>query len=99
MFLDLIVDKEVFIHGMERMEDAVSSYIHICFVANLEFPSGSGILSTFLQRWVAKLDEFGTTAARTKKDHARKEDKSGRSFTKAFDHYAKVVYILTSGMK
>jgi hypothetical protein len=99
VFFDLIVEKEVFVHGMTRLEDAISSFLHICFAANLHFPNGSGILCTFLQRWVAKLDEFGTTAAKYNKDQVSKEDKVGRSFKKAFEDYAKKVFILTSGMK
>jgi hypothetical protein len=96
VFFDLVVEKEVFIHGMERLEDAISSFLHLCFVANLHFPKGSGILSTFLQRWVAKLDEHGTTAANSRKDMASKEDKAGRSFKKAFDDYAIKMFLLNS---
>jgi hypothetical protein len=43
---------------------------------------------------VAKLDEHGTTAARSKKDQSNKEDKSGRSYKKVFDEYAKRVFEL-----
>ncbi len=99
VFFDLFVEKDVFVHGMERLEEAVSSFLHVCFVANLEFPRGSGTLCTFLQRWVAKLDQHGTMAARHKKDQANKEDKSNCSFVKAFDDYAKKVFILTGGLK
>jgi hypothetical protein len=96
VFFDLILEKQVFVHGMERLEDAVSSFLHLCFVANLQFPKGSGILCTFLQRWVAKLDEHGTTAASSRKDLANKEDKAGRSFKKAFDDYAIKLFVLNS---
>jgi hypothetical protein len=98
VFLDLLVEKTLFIHGMESLEQAVSSFLHVCFVANLEFPVGSGILCTFLQRWVGKLDEHGTTA-KNRKDLASAKDKVGRSFQKAFDDYAKKVFVLTTGRK
>ncbi len=94
MYFDLLVEKVVFIHGMERLEDAISSFFHLCFVANIQYPNGSGLLCTLLQRWVAKLDEHGTTAARSKKDQSNKEDKSGRSYKKVFDEYAKRVFEL-----
>jgi hypothetical protein len=99
VFFDLMVEKAVFIHGMTRLEDAISSFLHVCFVANLHFPSGSGILCTFLQRWVAKLDEYGTSAAKHKKDKVSRDDKSGRSFNKAFGDFAQKMFVLTSGMK
>jgi hypothetical protein len=69
-----MLEKQVFVHGMETLKEAISSFLHICFIANLRFPVGSGILSTFLQRWVVKLDENGTTADRIKKDQVSKED-------------------------
>jgi hypothetical protein len=84
---------------MESIEMAVSSFIHICFVANMEYPKGSGLLCTFLQRWVAKLDQHGTIASRSKKDQIAKEDKSSRSFKKAFDDYAQKVFVLLAGKK
>ena len=97
MYFDLILEKQVFVYGMESLEEAISSYLYICFIANLRFPIGSGILSTFLQRWVAKLDEHGTTAARTKKDQVSKEDKAaGRSFNKAFEAYTSKMYMVLS---
>jgi hypothetical protein len=96
VYFDLIVEKEVFVHGMERLEDAISSFLHLCFIANLQFPKGSGILCTFLQRWVAKLDEHGTSAASCRKDLAHKEDKAGRSFKKAFDDYAIKLFVINS---
>jgi hypothetical protein len=96
VYFDLIVEKSVFIHGMERLEEAVSSFLHVCFVANIQYPNGSGLLCTLLQRWVAKLDEHGTTADLTKKDQANKEDKSGRSYKKIFGEYAQKVFKLLS---
>jgi hypothetical protein len=91
-----MVEKQVFISGMESLEQAVSSFIHLCFVANIQYPVGSGILCTFLQRWVAKLDEHGTTAARTRKDQSAKEDKSSRAFKKIFDEYTRKMFIILS---
>ncbi len=91
---DLVVERQPFISGMETLEEAISSFLHVCFVANMEYPSGSGILATFLQRWVAKLDQHGTTAAETKRDLVNKADKSGRNFQKAFDDLAKKVFML-----
>ncbi len=62
----------------------------------MEYPPGSGILSTFLQRWVGKLDQNGTTAARSKKDLVNKDDKIGRAFKKAFEDYSSKVFVLTN---
>ncbi len=84
---------------METLEEAVSSYLHICFIAHLEFPNGSGILSTFLQRWVAKLDEHGTKATGRKDTLVNKQDKTGRAFNKAFEDYGSKVFVLTNGLK
>jgi hypothetical protein len=100
VYFDLMLEKQVFVHGMETLEEAISSFLHICFIANLRFPVGSGILSTFLQRWVAKLDENGTTADRIKKDQVSKQDKADRSFKKSFEIYTSKMYVLlrSSGM-
>jgi hypothetical protein len=56
--------------------------------------------STFLQRWVAKLDENGTTADRIKKDQVIKQDKQDRSFKKSLETYTSKMYVLlrSSGM-
>jgi hypothetical protein len=94
VFFDLVVERQPFISGMKTLEEAVSSFLHLCFVANMEYPSGSGILATFLQRWVAKLDQHGTQATVAKKDLVNKSDKSGRGFQKAFDDLAKKVFML-----
>ncbi len=93
------MEKQIFVHGMECLEMAVSSFLHICFVANMQYPKGSGLLCTFLQRWVAKLDEHGTIASRTKKDQVAKEDKSCRSFKKVFEDYAQKMFVLLAGKK
>ena len=77
----------------------MTSFLHLCFVCNMEYPEGSGLLCTFLQRWVAKLDEYGTTADRSKKDHVAKGDKAGRSFSKVFDDYARKLFILSRAAK
>jgi hypothetical protein len=95
----LIVEKAVFISSMETLEKAICSFLYLCFVANLEFPSGSGILATFLQRWVAKLDEHGTTAAASRRDLVQKQDKNGRAFNKAFLDYGSKVFVLSRGKK
>ena len=95
---DLIVEKDTFIAGMETLEDALSSFLHVCFVANMNYPVGSGILCTWIQRFVAKLDEHGTTAGRQKKDQTAKEDKAARSMKKTFDYYKKKMFIILSNM-
>jgi len=96
---DLAVEKRIFIHGMDSLEQAISSLLHVCFVANMEYPNGSGMLCTFLQRWVAKLDENGTTARRSRKDQASKNDSSCKAFDKFFSEYAKKVFVLSAGQR
>jgi hypothetical protein len=93
---DLIVEKETFISGMETLEEAVSSFLHVCFVANMHCPVESGILCTWIQRFVAKLDEHGTAAGRQKKDQTAKEDKAARSLKKVFDDYKEKMFIILS---
>jgi hypothetical protein len=42
---NLIVKKEPpFISRMETREDAVASFLHICFVTNMQYPIDSGNL-------------------------------------------------------
>jgi hypothetical protein len=60
--------------------EAVCSFLHLCFTANIEYPVGSSTLCTFLQRLVTILDENGTTATRTRKDQSAKDEKSSRWF-------------------
>jgi len=36
---DLIVNKEPLIQGMKTLEDIVSAFLHLCFVANLQYPA------------------------------------------------------------
>ena len=91
-----MVEKNIFLHGLENIEKAIASLLHICFVANMAYPVGSGMLCTFLQRWVAKLDENGTVAKQSRKDQTSKIDPSSRCFKKIFDDYAAKVYVLTS---
>jgi hypothetical protein len=95
---DLLVEKEIFISGMTTLEEAVSSFLHVCFVANIHYPVGSGFLCTYLQRYAAKLDEHGTTAAMKKKDQAAKEDKSLRPFKKLFDDFRQKMYDILSNV-
>jgi hypothetical protein len=33
-----MMDAEPFIAGMDSLADAVSSFFHLCFIANLEYP-------------------------------------------------------------
>lgn len=98
VYFDLIVEKEAFISGMETLEEAVSSFLHICFVTNMHYPVGSGNVSTYLQRYVAKLDENGTTATRTRKDQVAKEDKAARSLKKVFEEFNKKMYVILSNL-
>jgi hypothetical protein len=35
---DLIVEKEPFVTGMDTLEKAVSSLLHVTFVANMHYP-------------------------------------------------------------
>ena len=70
-------------------EEGVASYLYLCFTCNLEYPKGSGILCTILQRWVAKLDEHGTMSTTSRKDKLDKSDK-GKTFSSAFNAYCRV---------
>ena len=36
--IDLVVDGKAFIVGLESMEKAVASFLHLCFVANMSYP-------------------------------------------------------------
>ena len=81
---------------MELLEEAVASFLHLCFVTNMMYPVGSEMLCTYLQRWVAKLDEHGTTAGLKKKDQAAKEDKTAKSFKKMFDEFRQKMYDILS---
>jgi hypothetical protein len=99
VFFDLIVEGEVFISELDTLEKARSSFFHICFVANIKYPVGSGILCSFLQRCAAKLDELGTTASFGKKDQVAKEDKTLRPFRKIFDRFCSKMYVIISNRK
>jgi hypothetical protein len=35
---DLAVEREALVCGMDNLEDAVSSFLHLSFVANMEYP-------------------------------------------------------------
>jgi hypothetical protein len=93
---DLIVDGEPFISELDTLEKAVASFFHLCFVANIVYPVGSGMLCCFLQCCVAKLDELGTTATFAKKDQVAKEDKASRPFKKTFAEFARKMYVIVS---
>ncbi len=78
---DLIVEKEVFICGLTNLEDAVSSFLHLCFVANMEYPK---VLIVRYKRIfvlnpinVERLEihfSFGWTSCFTRNDNVRKHD-------------------------
>ena len=89
----MVVEIELFLRGLESIEEAVTSFLQLCFVCHLEYRylKSAGILCTFLQRWVAKRDEFGHKSV-GKSDLACKADKSGRSFKKVFEDYSAKVY-------
>ncbi len=50
VIFDLIVKKQEFISGMETLEEAVTSFLHICFVSNMQYPVGSGMLCSQEER-------------------------------------------------
>ena len=54
---------------------------------HFKYSVGSGILCTFLQRSVAKLNENGTTTNFRKKDQVAKEEKALHPFRKFFDEF------------
>ena len=97
MVFDLMIEQRVFISGMDTLEKAISSFLHLCFIGNVCYPAGSALLCTFLQRWVAKLDKHGTTATRTKKDQAAKADKATRPFKKVIDEFKAKLWDIEHG--
>ena len=76
---------------MESLEQAVSSFLHLCFVTNMIYPVGSGMLG---MAW------HGTSIAPVllvkKKDKAAKEDKTAKSFKKMFDEFRQKMYDILS---
>ncbi len=98
MVFDLVVERAPFISNMESLEEAISSFLHVTFVADMEYPLGSGILATFLQRFVARLDHYGLQAKTTKKDMVQKSDKAsgGKQFEKAIDAMSRRCFMLHS---
>jgi hypothetical protein len=92
-----MLEQRVFILGMDTLEKAISSFLHLCFIGNVRYPAGSALLCTFLQRWVAKLDEHGTTATRTKKDKLAKEDKATRPFKKVIQEFKAKLWDIKHG--
>jgi hypothetical protein len=84
--LDLVVEKEILVTNIKTLEEAVAGFLSLCFIANLKYPDGSGVLCTVLQRCVAKLDEHGTTATMSKKSLVSKND-GGKCFNAAWAAY------------
>ena len=41
---ELVVEKTPFLVGLQTLEDAVTAYLHVCFVANMHYPKGTIIL-------------------------------------------------------
>lgn len=35
---DIALEKSVFISGLDTLEEAVASFMHLCFTANIEYP-------------------------------------------------------------
>jgi len=96
------VENKTFLHGLESLEKSISSFFHLCFVANLQYryPVGSANLGTFLQHFVAKLlDEHGTTAKRKKRNQTVKEDKLSKIFDKIVSNYATRLLLIKSASK
>ena len=91
-----MMEQRVFISEMNTLEEAVSSFLHLCFVGNFNYPVGSAFLSTFLQRWVAKIDENGTKSSNSKKNQLAKEDKSARLLEKAFTDFKTTLFDITN---
>ena len=40
----LVVEKTPFLVDLQTLEDAVTAYLHVCFVANMHYPKGTIIL-------------------------------------------------------
>jgi hypothetical protein len=95
---DLVVEKKILISEMHTLEEAVSSFLHLCFVANIHYPVGSGFLCTYLQRYAGKLDEHGTTATMKKRDQASKDYKALRPLKKVFDEFRQKMYDILSSL-
>jgi hypothetical protein len=38
---DIALEKAVFISGLDTLEEAVASFLHCCFTANIEYPKES----------------------------------------------------------
>jgi len=43
--LDLVVEREVLISGLETLEAAVFSFLALCFVCNMEYPKVNKIVA------------------------------------------------------
>lgn len=59
----------------------------------MEYPKGSRILCSLLQRWVAKLDENGTKAETGVKDLVLRVNRMGQQFKKAFKDYLSIDFV------
>ena len=75
-----------------------ASYTSVLLPTCSRYPVGSCILATYIQRYVAKLDEHGTTAVRTRKDQASKADKAACSLKKVFDTFKEKMYVILSNL-
>ena len=56
VLFDLAVEGEPFIEGLDSLEKAIASFLHVCFVANMQYPEVElsnivGICSLFLARY------------------------------------------------
>jgi hypothetical protein len=98
VFLDLHVEVDPFVKGLETLEEAVASFLHMCFIADMEYPTGAGVLCTLLQRSAAKLDENGTKTAMTRKSKLNKNEKA-REFSRAWKAYCEGVVLMRQGSR
>ena len=87
----MVVKRELFLRGLESIEERVASHKFSTALFCLPPRVGSaGILCTFLQRWLTKLEEFGHKSDRL----AVKASKCGKS-KRAFEYYGTKVFVLT----
>jgi hypothetical protein len=82
--------------GLESLEEAVASFLHMCFITDMEYPTGSGVLCTLLQRSAAKLDENGTRTKMSRKSKLSKDEKT-KGFSRAWRNYCEGVVLMREG--